>query len=171
MFIQGFVSVKLGKPVVSFVAIGNMESDPLVPPMFFGFTPARTPLQKILHAGAGLVSEQFLTKPARVSYVRQLQGYGLRTDRGVPITDEPYRWSDAVSQTSTASLDFPRQHNNPRVRYGGGPAAPWRQGRRHNNGEPRGSGGPRGRRPRPYRSRHPGDSGQQGSGETDDPHD
>jgi UDP:flavonoid glycosyltransferase YjiC (YdhE family) len=119
MFVQRLVSVMLGKPVVSFVAIGNMESDPLVPPMFFGFTPARTPAQRILHAGARLVSEQFVTKPARVSYVRQLEGYGLHTDRGVPITDEPYLWSDAVIQTGTASLDFPRLHNNPKVRYVG----------------------------------------------------
>ncbi|AOT03542.1 hypothetical protein ASPU41_09580 [Arthrobacter sp. U41] len=52
MFIQRLVAVVLGKPVVSFVAIGNMESDPLVPPMFFGFVPARTTAQKILHAGA-----------------------------------------------------------------------------------------------------------------------
>lgn len=56
---------------------------------------------------------QYVTKPARDSYVRQLAGSGLRTDRGIPITDEPYRWSDAVIQTGTASLDFPRQHNNP----------------------------------------------------------
>lgn len=119
MFIQRLVSVQLGKPVVSFVAIGNMESDPLVPPMFFGFTPARTRARTILHAAARLVSEQYVTRPARDSYARQLAAYGLRTDRGIPITDEPYRWSDAVIQTGTASLDFPRQHHNPRVHYVG----------------------------------------------------
>lgn len=119
MFAQRLVSAMLGKPVVSFVAIGTMESDPLVPPMFFGFTPARSPVRKVLHAGARLVSEQFVTKPARVSYVRQVEAYGLHTDRGVPITDEPYRWSDAVIQTGTASLDFPRRNNNPKVRYVG----------------------------------------------------
>ncbi|MDR7084435.1 UDP:flavonoid glycosyltransferase YjiC (YdhE family) [Arthrobacter ginsengisoli] len=119
MFIQRLVAVVLGKPVVSVVAIANMESDPLVPPMFFGFTPARTPAHKILHAGARLVSDQFVTKPARTSYVRQLQGYGLSTRRGTPITDETYRWSHAVIQTGTASLDFPRRNVNPKVHYVG----------------------------------------------------
>lgn len=119
MFIQRLVAVILGKPVVSFVPIGNMESDPLVPPMFFGFAPARTTADKVLHAGARLVSDQFVTKPARNSYVRQLAGYGLRTERGHPITDEPYRWSHAIIQTGTASLDFPRRHVNPKVHYVG----------------------------------------------------
>lgn len=119
MFIQRLLAVVLGKPVVSVVPIGNMESDPLVPPMFFGFSPARTPAHRILHAGARLVSDQFVTKPARISYVRQLQGYGLRTDGGKPITDEPYRWSQAIIQTGTASLDFPRRNVNPKVHYVG----------------------------------------------------
>ncbi|KUM36973.1 glycosyltransferase [Arthrobacter sp. EPSL27] len=119
MFIQRLVAVVLGKPVVSFVPIGNMERDPLVPPMFFGFAPARTPADKILHAGARMVSDQFVTKPARTSYVRQLQGYGLTTPRNTPITDEPYRWSHAVIQTGTASLDFPRRNINPKVHYVG----------------------------------------------------
>lgn len=119
MFIQRLVAVVLGKPVVSFVAIGNMESDPLVPPLFFGFAPARTPAHKILHAGARLVSDQLVTKPARASYARQLQGYGLQTPRGTPITDETYRWSHAIIQTGTASLDFPRRNVNPKVHYVG----------------------------------------------------
>lgn len=119
MFIQRLVAVVLGKPVVSFVPIGNMESDPLVPPMFFGFAPARTPADRILHSGARLVSDQFVTKPARTSYTRQLQGYGLRTRRGTPITDEPYLWSHAIIQTGTASLDFPRRNVNPKVHYVG----------------------------------------------------
>lgn len=119
MFIQRLVAVVLGKPVVSVVPIGNMESDPLVPPMFFGFAPARTPADRILHSGARLVSDQFVTKPARTSYVRQLAGYGLRAERGTPITDEPYLWSDAIIQTGTASLDFPRRNVNPKVHYVG----------------------------------------------------
>ena len=119
MFVQRLVAVVLGKPVVSFVAIGNMESDPLVPPMFFGFAPARTPADKMLHAGARLVSDQFVTKPARTSYARQLQAYGLRTRRGTPITDETYLWSHAIIQTGTASLDFPRRNVNPKVHYVG----------------------------------------------------
>lgn len=119
MFIQRLVAVVLDKPVVSFVPIGNMESDPLVPPMFFGFAPARTPADKILHSGARLVSDQFVTKPARTSYTRQLQSYGLLTRRGHPITDEPYLWSHAIIQTGTASLDFPRRNANPKVHYVG----------------------------------------------------
>ena len=106
-----------------------MESDPLVPPMFFGFTPAQTvPEDPALRCPAGVGAVR--PRPARDSYVRQLAAYGLRTDRGIPITDEPYRWSDAVIQTGTASLDFPRQHHNPKVHYvgallpyGGGTAA------------------------------------------------
>lgn len=119
MFVQRLVSIILGKPVVSFVAIGNMESDPLVPPLFFGFSPARTLPQKVLQAGARLASEQVVLKPARVSYTRQLEHYGLRTPKRGPITDEPYRWSDAVIQTGTASIDFPRRNVNPKVRYVG----------------------------------------------------
>ena len=119
MFIQRLVAVVLGKTVVSFVAIGNMESDPLVPPLFFGFSPARTPAHKILHAGARLVSDQLVTKPARASYARQLRGYGLLTPKGAPITDETYRWSTAVIQSGTASLDFPRRNINPKVHYVG----------------------------------------------------
>jgi UDP:flavonoid glycosyltransferase YjiC (YdhE family) len=119
MFIQRLVAVVLGKPVVSCVPIGNMESDPLVPPMFFGFAPARTPADRILHSGARLVSDQFVTKPARTSYTKQLEAYGLRTRRGTPITDEPYLWSDAIIQTGTASLDFPRRNVNPKVHYVG----------------------------------------------------
>jgi UDP:flavonoid glycosyltransferase YjiC (YdhE family) len=119
MLVQRLVSTILGKPVVSFFAIGNMESDALVPPMFFGFLPARTLPQKLLHAGARLLSEQLVLRPARVSYTRQLEHYGLLTPKGGPITDETYRWSDAVIQTGTASLDFPRRNVNPKVRYVG----------------------------------------------------
>jgi UDP:flavonoid glycosyltransferase YjiC (YdhE family) len=119
MFVQRLVSIILGRPVVSFVAIGNMESDPLVPPLFFGFSPARTLPQKVLQAGARLASEQVVLKPARFSYTRQLEHYGLRTPKHGPITDEPYRWSDAVIQRGTASIDFPRRNVNPKVRYVG----------------------------------------------------
>ena len=173
MFIQRLVAVVLGKPVVSFVPIGNMESDPLVPPMFFGFTPARTPAHRLLHAGARLVSDQFVTKPARASYVRQLQGYGLRTPRGSPIIDEPYRWSHAVIQTGTASLDFPRRNVNPKVHYVGALLPHRRRSRRRRRrrrrpGRPADDGG--GRDLPPDRRRHPGNGRQQGPGKADDPH-
>ena len=41
------------------------------------------------------------------------------TRGGKPITDEPYRRSDAVIQTGAASLDFPRRSINPKVHYVG----------------------------------------------------
>ncbi|ALO67022.1 hypothetical protein AS189_11610 [Arthrobacter alpinus] len=119
MYIQHLVSTLIRKPVVSFVAIGNMEIDPWVPPLFFGFLPARTPPQKLLQAGARLVSQQVVTKPARDSYVKQLEHFSLHTATGGPFTDEPYRWSDAVIQTGTASLDYPRSKVNPKVHYVG----------------------------------------------------
>ena len=42
-----------------------------------------------------------------------------RHPRGTPITDETYRWSHAIIQTGTASLDFPRRNINPKVHYVG----------------------------------------------------
>ncbi len=119
MLIQRLVTAKLGKTVISFVPVCNMESDPLVPPMFFGFRPARNAGQKALHAGARLLSEQVVLKPARLSYLRQLSEYGIQADRDLSVTDEPYRWSDAIIQTGTASFDFPRERDNPKVHYVG----------------------------------------------------
>ncbi|MHA7271004.1 glycosyltransferase [Arthrobacter sp. HLT1-20] len=119
MFIQRLVSALLHKPVVSFVAIGNMESDPWVPPLFFGFLPARDRAQRLLHAGARLLSKTVVEKPARSSYVRQLENYGLHTPRDRRFTDEAYLFSSAVIQTGTASLDFPRSKTNPKVKYVG----------------------------------------------------
>lgn len=119
MFIQRLVSVLIGKPVVSFVPICNMESDPWVPPLFFGFLPARTLPQKVLQAGARIVIQQVVAKPARDSYAKQLELFGLHADTSRPLTDEPYLWSDAVIQTGTASLDYPRSKVNPKVDYVG----------------------------------------------------
>lgn len=119
MFIQRLVSALIGKPVVSFLPIGNMESDPWVPPLFFGFLPAKGMRQKLLHAGARLVSKVVVAKPALDSYTRQLQQFGLVTASNATLTDEPYKFSDAVIQTGTASLDFPRSRTNPKVKYVG----------------------------------------------------
>lgn len=119
MFIQRLVAALIRKPVVSFVPICNMESDPWVPPLFFGFLPARTRAQKAVQAGARLLSKQVIVKPARDSYVKQLEHFGLHTATDVPITDETYKWSDAVIQTGTASLDYPRSRTNPKVKYVG----------------------------------------------------
>ena len=65
------------------------------------------------------MSDQFVTKPARISYVRQLHGYGLRTERGTPSPMSPTGGPHAIIQTGTASLDFPRRTVNPKVHYVG----------------------------------------------------
>ena len=131
---------------------------------------------RILHAGARLVSDQFVTKPARTSYARQLQGYGLVTPKGTPITDETYRWSHAIIQTGTASLDFPRRNINPKVHYVGAllphraEPPPTATDAAAAASPPRTPGSRRRRRHLPDRRRHPGNGRQQGPGQADDPH-
>lgn len=119
MFVQRLVAHLMGKPVVSFVVIPNMESDPLVPPLFFGFRPPRNPAEKVLQASAGLLSDKVILRPASQSYRRQHTFYGQEVPKGGRLTDEPYRCSAAIIQAGTLSLDFPRRHNNPRVHYVG----------------------------------------------------
>ena len=119
MFIHRLVSHLIGKPVVNFVAIPNMESDPQVPPLFFGFRPPRTPLEKGLQSLAGLLSDKIILRPASQSYRRQHAAYGQTVPRQGRLTDEPYRCSEAIIQTGPESLDFPRRHVNPKVHYVG----------------------------------------------------
>jgi UDP:flavonoid glycosyltransferase YjiC (YdhE family) len=119
MFIHRLVSHLMGKPVVSFVVIPNMESDPLVPPLFFGFRPARNPVEKALHGLAGLLSDKVILRPASQSYRRQHAAFGQPVPGGGRLTDEPYRCSDATIQTGTESLDFPRRRVNPKVHHVG----------------------------------------------------
>lgn len=119
MFIHRLVSHVMGTPVVSFVAIPNMESDPLVPPLFFGFRPARNPAEKALQSLAGLLSDKVILRPASQSYRRQHAVYGQPVPSGGRLTDEPYRCSAATIQTGTESLDFPRRRVNPKVHYVG----------------------------------------------------
>ncbi len=119
MFIHRLVSHVMGKPVVSFVAIPNMESDQQVPPLFFGFRPPRNPVEKALQGLAGLLSDKVILRPASQSYRRQHATYGQPVPGGGRLTDEPYRCSDATIQTGTESLDFPRRHVNPKVHYVG----------------------------------------------------
>lgn len=119
MFIHRLVSHLMGRKVVNFVAIPNMESDPLVPPLFFGFRPARNPVEQGIHAAAGFLSDNVLLRPAGQSYRRQHSAYGLPVPREGRLTDEPYRCSDATIQTGPESLDFPRRHRNPKVHYVG----------------------------------------------------
>jgi MGT family glycosyltransferase len=119
MFIHRLVAHLMGKRVVGFVVIPNMESDPLVPPLFFGFLPARNLGQKALQAAAGLLSDKVILRPASQSYRRQHAFYGQEVPKGGRLTDEPYRCSDAVIQTGPRSLDFPRRRDNPKVHYVG----------------------------------------------------
>ncbi|WP_457965803.1 hypothetical protein M1E17_04765 [Arthrobacter sp. D1-29] len=119
MFIQRLASRLLGKPVVSFVAVPNMESDPLVPPLFFGFKPPRNPGEKVLQTAAGLLSDKVILRPASLSYRRQHAAYGQEVPRHGRLTDEPYRCSAAIIQTGPESLDFPRRNVNAKVHYVG----------------------------------------------------
>lgn len=119
MFIHRLVSRLIGKPVVGFVAIPNMESDPLVPPLFFGFKPPRNPAEKMVQAAAGIFSDKVILRPANQSYRRQHATYGQEVPRRGRLTDEPYRCSEAVIQTGPESFDFPRRNVNPKVHYVG----------------------------------------------------
>ena len=119
MFIHRLVSHLLGKPLVNFVAIPNMESDPLVPPLFFGFKPPRNPAERAVQAAAGLLSDKIILRPASQSYRRQHAAYGQEVPRKGRLTDEPYRCSEAIIQTGPESLDFPRRYVNPKVHYVG----------------------------------------------------
>jgi UDP:flavonoid glycosyltransferase YjiC (YdhE family) len=119
MFIQRLVSRLLRTPVVTFVAIPNMESDPLVPPLFFGFKPPRNLAEKVAQAAAGLLSDKVILRPASQSYRRQHAAYGQEVPRRGRLTDEPYRCAEAVIQTGPESLDFPRRNVNPKVHYVG----------------------------------------------------
>jgi UDP:flavonoid glycosyltransferase YjiC (YdhE family) len=119
MFIHRLVSHLLGKPLVNFVAIPNMESDPLVPPLFFGFKPPRNPVDRALQAAAGLLSDKVILRPASQSYRRQHEAYGQVVPGHGRLTDEPYRCSEAIIQTGPEALDFPRRRVNPKVHYVG----------------------------------------------------
>ena len=119
MFIHRFVSHLLGKPMVNFVVMPNMESDPKVPPLFFGFRPPHNVVEKAVQAAAGALSKNVILRPAGLSYRRQLAVYGQSAPRKGKLVDEPYRCSDATIQTGPESLDFPRRHVNPRVHYVG----------------------------------------------------
>ncbi|HEX7202145.1 MAG TPA: nucleotide disphospho-sugar-binding domain-containing protein [Arthrobacter sp.] len=119
MFVQRLVSHLLGKPVVNVAVIPNMESDPLVPPLFFGFRPPRNPAGKALQTVAGQLSDKIILRPAHQSYRRQHTFYGQDVPKRGRLTDDAYRCSDAVIQAGTQSLDFPRRNTNPKVHYVG----------------------------------------------------
>jgi UDP:flavonoid glycosyltransferase YjiC (YdhE family) len=66
-----------------------------------------------------LLSDKVILCPAGRSYRRQHTFYGQELPKGGRLTDEPYRCSDAIIQTGTTSLDFPRGTTNPKVHYVG----------------------------------------------------
>jgi len=119
MFIHRLVSHLLGKPLVNFVAIPNMESDPMVPPLFFGFKPPRNPVERAVQAAAGFLSDKVILRPASQSYRRQHAVYGQDVPREGRLTDEPYRCSEAIIQTGPESFDYPRRNVNTKVHYVG----------------------------------------------------
>lgn len=119
MFVHRLVSHLMGKPLVNFVAIPNMESDPQVPPLFFGFKPPRNAVERSVQAAAGVLSDKVILRPAGLSYRRQLAVYGQNVPKRGRLTDEPYKTSKAVIQTGPEALDFPRRNRNPAVHYVG----------------------------------------------------
>jgi MGT family glycosyltransferase len=131
MFIHRLVSHLLDVPVVNFVVVGNLESDPLVPPPFFGFRPARHLADKALQKAAGFLLDHVILRAAGRSYRRQHAAYGQPVPGGGRLIDETYRCAAATIQTGPESFDFPRRRINPTVHYVGA-LLPYRaQGREH----------------------------------------
>ncbi len=125
IYVQRLVTRLLGIPVVSVIAIQNMQRDRLVPPLFFGFQPAKGVRGRVRDHVMTALSERMVMKPARQRYARILADYGLTMPQGGFFTDEPYLTSAAVLQTGTESFDYPRSQRNPLVHYVG-PLVPYR---------------------------------------------
>lgn len=126
----GFFAAELAVKLLGVVSvpvniIGDLESAPDVPPMFFGFHYARNRLDRAKHAAARYVSNQVVLRPAKLRYREILAEYGIPFDLRTVMTDLPYRYATAVIQTGTPSLDFPRRSTNPKVRHVGA-LLPWR---------------------------------------------
>ncbi|GHG53574.1 N-glycosyltransferase [Sinomonas cellulolyticus] len=115
----------LGVASVPVNVIGDIESAPDVPPMFFGFGYPRNRLDRAKHAAARYVSNTVVLRPAKLRYREILAEYGVPFDLRTVMTDVPYRVASAVIQTGTPSLDFPRRATNPKVRHVGA-LLPWR---------------------------------------------
>ncbi|MDQ4503148.1 nucleotide disphospho-sugar-binding domain-containing protein [Sinomonas sp. ASV322] len=125
VYTQRLFAEKTEVPTVTVIVIGDMETDRLVPPLFFGFQPARGPLDRIKHRAARIASNQFVMRPGKERYAEILAGYGLEFDRRLVITDEPYRYATSIIQIGTPGFDFPRERTNPKVRHVGA-LMPWR---------------------------------------------
>jgi UDP:flavonoid glycosyltransferase YjiC (YdhE family) len=125
VYVQRLVTQILGVPVVSVVAVNNMQRDAIVPPLFFGLKPAATPLGRLRDRALKVVSDKLVLAPAQRLFTTILADFGLTLSPGHIITDEPYLASTAVVQSGTASFEYPRAVENPRVHYVG-PLLPYR---------------------------------------------
>ncbi len=119
VYVQRLVVELLEVPVVSVVSISNMEHDPLVPPLFFGFTPATSWRGRVRDRVAGAISDRLVMGRAQRTYTAILAGYGVRLPHGALLSDEPYATSAVVVQNGSESFDYPRSRTNPRVHYVG----------------------------------------------------
>jgi UDP:flavonoid glycosyltransferase YjiC (YdhE family) len=125
VYVQRLVTEILGVPVVSVIAINNMQRDPLVPPLFFGLKPAGSPVGRLRDRALKAVSDKLVMAPAQRLYTSTLADYGLTLGRDNLFTDEPYAVSAAVVQSGTLSFEYPRSVANPKVHYVG-PLLPYR---------------------------------------------
>ena len=125
VYVQRLVTEILGVPVVSVIAINNMQRDLLVPPLFFGLKPATGPLGRLRDRALKVVSDKLVAGPAQRLYTRILADYGLALGPDNLFTDEPYAVSAAVVQSGTLSFEYPRSIANPTVHYVG-PLLPYR---------------------------------------------
>lgn len=119
VYVQRLVTEVLTVPVISVIAISHMQRDPLVPPLFFGFQPAKGWPGRLRDSAVKLLADQLVSGPAKRLYAQILADYGITMGKRELLTDEPYLHSAVVIQTGTASFDFPRSTLNPKVHYVG----------------------------------------------------
>src|SRR5215203_3315160 len=126
VYVQRLVTEILGVPVVSVIAINNMQRDPIVPPLFFGLKPAAGPFVRLRDRALKVVSDKLVMAPAQRLYASILAEFGLNVGTDQRLSDEPYVVSAAVIQSGTLSFEYPRSIANPRVHYVG-PLRPYRE--------------------------------------------
>jgi MGT family glycosyltransferase len=129
VYVQRLVKELLGVPVVSVIAISNMERDPWVPPLFMGLKPATSWRGRVRDRMLTRFSDLLILGLGNRHYLQILADHGIQAPKGTILTEEPYVMSDVVVQTGTESFDYPRSRTNPRVRYVG-PLLPHRSGQR-----------------------------------------
>ena len=129
VYVQRLVRQVLDVPVVSVIAISNMERDPWVPPLFMGLKPATGRRGRLRDRALTRLSDLLILGLGQRHYVQILADHGIRVPKGMILTDEPYTMSSVVVQTGTESFDYPRSRTNPRVHYVG-PLIPHPSGQR-----------------------------------------